>query len=80
MATVFCQSLGHNTNSFVYIDAPVVMSEMSTQTEPEVIWDGTDIPDYDGNLLMSFVRLENFIRLASAHSSKCGKHAETIYT
>jgi len=46
---------------------------MSTQTEPEVIWDETGIPDYDGNLLMSLVRLENFIRLATAHSAKCGK-------
>ena len=46
---------------------------MSTQTEPEVIWDGTNIPDYDGNLLISFLRLENFICLATAHSSKCGK-------
>ena len=53
-------------------DARVVMSEMSTQTETEVTWDGTDLPKYDGNLLMSFVRLENFIRLATAHSAKYG--------
>ena len=43
----------NNTTSLVRKDAPVVVAEMSTQTEPEVIWDGTDIPDYDGNLLMS---------------------------
>ena len=67
------QSHIHNTNSLVCKDAPVVVSEMSTQTEPEVIWDGTDVPDYDGNLLMPFVRLENFIRFATVHSSKCGK-------
>jgi hypothetical protein len=70
---VYCQSHVHDTNSFVCKDAPVVVSEMSTQTEHEVIWDGTDIPYYDGNLLMSFVRLENFIWPATAHSSKCGK-------
>ena len=67
------ERLVNNTNSFVRKDAPVVVTEMSTQTEPEVIWHGSDIPDYDGNLLMSFLRLENFIRIATAHSSKCGK-------
>jgi len=54
-------------------DAPVVMKVMSTQIEPAVHWEGIDLPDYDGNLLMSFMRLENFIRLATGHSAQCGK-------
>ena len=53
-------------------DAPVVMKVMSTQTEPDVHWEGIDLPDYDGNCLMSFTKLENFIRLATGHSAQCG--------
>ena len=53
-------------------DAPVVMKVMSTQTEPDVHWEGIDLPVYDGNCLMSFTKLENCIRLATSHSAECG--------
>ena len=53
-------------------DAPVVMKVMSIHTEPDVHWEGIDLPDYDGNCLMSFTKLENFIRLATGHSAQCG--------
>ena len=56
-------------------DVPVVMKMkvMSTQTEPDVHWEGIDLPDYNGNLLMSFTKLENFIHLATGHSAQRGK-------
>jgi hypothetical protein len=53
-------------------DAPVPRKEMSTQTEPEVRWEGIDLPDHDGNCLMSISKLEDFIRLATSHSAECG--------
>ena len=54
-------------------DAPVVMKGISTQTEPDMHWEGIDFPDYNWNLLMSFTRLKKFIPFATVHSAQCGK-------
>ena len=42
------------------------------QTEVNVRWEGVDIAEDDGNCFMSLARMENFIRLATGHLSKCG--------
>ena len=47
-------------------------------TEPDVNWHGIDIEDDDGNCLMSFSRMENFIRVATSHSARCGKQLVLI--
>ena len=51
---------------------------MKIQAEPEVQFDVQDIEGYDGNILMSTPKMEDFIRLATAHSAKCGKQLVLI--
>ena len=49
------------------------MHEIDVQTEAPTRWEGTDIGTNDGNFLLSLSRMENFIRLSTAHAANCGK-------
>ena len=40
---------------------------------PVVTWEGSDASDYDGSCLMRVSKMDDFIRLATAHSARCGK-------
>ena len=38
---------------------------------PVVTWEGSDASDYDGSCLMRVSKMDDFIRLATAHSARC---------
>ena len=41
------------------------------ELEPVVTWEGSDASDYDGSCLMRVSKMDDFIRLATAHSARC---------
>ena len=48
------------------------IERLMEEAKPKVIWPGEDIPDYDGNCFMKVSKMDDFIRLSTAHSAKCG--------
>ena len=56
-----------------FIDAPVETRDFEIQAEPEVQLECHDIGSYDGNCLMSVSKMEDFIRMSTAHSTQCGR-------
>ena len=57
---------------------PPETREMQIQTEPPTQYAGGDIDPYDGNMLMKVSKMENFIRLSTNHSAKCGSQLVLI--
>ena len=51
---------------------------MGIQASPEVAWKGSGIPACDSNCLMSLLKMEDFIRLATKHAARCGEELVLI--